>query len=84
LLALLQWPDSGGTTAGSSDSDTSGEISPEKKALHYTVTLSPTPSARKTEGSRRRAVPLNFEKYWRLTNMMPALTQGAEVHSIEL
>jgi len=33
LLALLHWPDFGGTTAGSSDSDTSGEISPEEKAL---------------------------------------------------
>jgi len=37
LLALLHGPDFGGTTAGSSDSDTSGEILPEKKALHVTL-----------------------------------------------
>jgi len=40
LLALLHWPDFGGTTADSSDFDTSGEISPKKKSklasfLHY-------------------------------------------------
>jgi len=33
LLALLHWLDFGGTIADSSDFDTSGEISPKKKAL---------------------------------------------------
>jgi len=33
LLALLHWPDFGGTTANSLDSNTSNEILPKKKAL---------------------------------------------------
>jgi len=33
LLALLHGPNFGGMTAGSSDSDTSSEISPEKNPL---------------------------------------------------
>jgi len=37
VLALLHWPDLGGTPAGSLDSDTFGEILPEKKALKSTL-----------------------------------------------
>jgi len=33
MLALLHWPDFGGTTTNSLDFDTFGEISPKKKAL---------------------------------------------------
>jgi len=33
VLALLYWPDLGGMTADSLDSDTFGKISPKKKAL---------------------------------------------------
>jgi len=33
LLALLHWPDFGGTTGDSLDFDTFGEISPKKRLL---------------------------------------------------
>jgi len=39
LLALLHWLDFGGTTVGSSNSNTSGEILPKKKALVLMIHL---------------------------------------------